>query len=121
MTIEEQRARRITLSNHPFPKNIEENEETMAIRRYYDRLKLEQQQFVAYALIQSHEVRVTAAHNGAYNDGGAAMLEVAILAWVEGLFAVQPTGGRLGRIAKEFARDHDPDYKQYLALKAKFE
>ena len=60
----------------------------------------------------------SAAHNGAYNDGGQKELERQVQAWM---------AGRAGQIPsfwesymKKYRRETDPEFKEYIRLKEKF-
>ena len=66
--------------------------------------------------------KVDAALGGDWGDGGAARSLELLDYWLDGYrFAVEGCTFKYDHIVKQYQREADPDYQQYLALKEKFE
>lgn len=65
--------------------------------------------------------RQDAALDGSWGDGGAGVTERNLEYWLDGVnFARTGVTKKYRHILEEAARQNDPDYKQYLDLKARF-
>lgn len=64
------------------------------------------------------DARETAAHNGEWNDGGESRMLELLQAFNDGRNGTVPSF--LRPFIKQAEREQDPEYAQYLRLKAKF-
>ena len=63
-----------------------------------------------------------ASFNGERGDGGASIVADKLEAWMDGVnFAHTGKSKMFGYLVKQFDRDRDPEYAEYLRLKQRFE
>ena len=71
---------------------------------------------------QAERIAYSAAMAGRMGDGGASDLKRKLDVWLDGVqFASSGETSVFSRLAETFNKQNDPEYNEYLRLKARFE